>query len=260
MARLVEGVNDLATLRPDILPYWDYKENNKNGIYPNKVSAVSKKSASFICKKCGNPFDKKIRYLVQCTCKKCTSRKLVTGVNDLATTHPHLLKFWDYKENDKKGLDPTRLTIGSSRDAYWICEKCGKSYPQRISNQFKECNLCKVCVGKEVVTGVNDLATTHPIFLKEWDYEKNNEKGIYPTKISYGSHKRVHWKCGYGHSTYMEVYRKTTMETGCSECNKGRTTSYSEQYLFYCFSKIFKEVYNRYDLYGKETDIYIIIF
>lgn len=85
---VVTGVNDLATVRPDILSNWDYKENDKRGIYPNRASAVSRKVAKLICKKCGNPFDKRIRYLVECTCKKCTSRKLVTGVNDLSTLGP----------------------------------------------------------------------------------------------------------------------------------------------------------------------------
>lgn len=117
--------------------------------------------------------------------------------------------------------------------------------------------MCKVCLGKEVVTGVNDLATTHPYVLKYWDYKKNNEKGVYPTKITYGSQTDVNWICEQGHSTHSSVAKKIAQNCSCSECNSAKGTSYPEQYLFYCFSKIFKEVYNRYDLYGKEADIYI---
>ena len=130
MARLVEGVNDLATLRPDILEFWDYAENKKHGIYPDKVTCNSGKSAYFKCVKCGRTFDRHINQRVKGKdrCRVCTSKEVITGVNDIATTHPHWLKYWDYTENDKRGLDPTKLMAGSGKGAYFICQKCGKSY------------------------------------------------------------------------------------------------------------------------------------
>ena len=61
-------------------------------------------------------------------------KNAILGVNDLATTHPHIMKFWDYKKNTEElGLDPKKLLIGSRKTAYWFCEKCGVSYPQRIN-------------------------------------------------------------------------------------------------------------------------------
>ena len=331
--KVIEGVNDLATLRPDILPFWDYKENEKQGLYPNRITLGSNKSANFICEECGRSFDRSIRLRLngQSICGVCSSKEVISGINDLATTHPHLLKFWNYEENAKRGLDPTKLVIGSSKEAYWICEKCGetykqrisklkkrhsfcsacaghkvvvgkndiattcpellkswdynrnnslglyptgfiagshkevywicekcgKSYPQEICSKSRTQNLCSVCTGRDVVEGINDIATTHPYILKYWDYKKNDEKGIYPTKISYGSDTKAYWICEQGHSTYTEVDRKIGANIRCPLCNVAKGTSYPEQYLFYYFSKIFTHVYNRYTLHGKEADIYI---
>ena len=43
----------------------------------------------------------------------------------------------------------------------------------------------------------NSLEAMYPEVLAEWDYEKNNKKGIYPSKISYMSNEKVWWKMDY---------------------------------------------------------------
>ncbi len=48
-------------------------------------------------------------------------------------------------------------------------------------------------MAKKVVVGVNDIKTTHPNLLDEWDYEKNNKLRIFPEKVSHGSHEKVWW-------------------------------------------------------------------
>ena len=39
---------------------------------------------------------------------------------------------------------------------------------------------CPVCTNSLVVKGVNDITTTHPEYMKYWDYERNNELGYFP--------------------------------------------------------------------------------
>ena len=41
---------------------------------------------------------------------------------------------------------------------------------------------------KKVSIGVDDLATTNPEILKEWNYEKND---ILPTSVTKGSSRKV---------------------------------------------------------------------
>lgn len=53
-------------------------------------------------------------------------------------------------------------------------------------------------VGKQLIKGTNDLATTHPEVAKEWYQPKNGN--LTPSGVSYGSSKSVFWrcqKCGY---------------------------------------------------------------
>ena len=61
----------------------------------------------------------------------------------------------------------------------------------------------------KLVVGVNDLAAVHPELLKEWDYEKNNILKIYPDKITYGSNKRVWWKCSKGYSWNISIWSRS---------------------------------------------------
>lgn len=46
---VLEGFNDLATTRKDLLKEWDYEENNKIGLYPNKVMRGNHTLANWIC-------------------------------------------------------------------------------------------------------------------------------------------------------------------------------------------------------------------
>ena len=68
-----------------------------------------------------------------------------------------------------------------------------------------------------VVAGVNDLATTHPDIVQEWDYEKNID--IEPYEISYGSGYVAHWKCSKGHSYVMPVKDRVALKYGCPVCS-----------------------------------------
>ena len=45
-------------------------------------------------------------------CPVVAGQLVMEGVNDLGTTAPGLLKFWDYEKNNKIGLKPEYLTIG----------------------------------------------------------------------------------------------------------------------------------------------------
>ena len=49
---------------------------------------------------------------------------------------------------------------------------------------------CPYCSNNSILKGFNDLATTNPEVLNEWDYEKNRELGITPFLISHGSTKK----------------------------------------------------------------------
>lgn len=69
---------------------------------------------------------------------------------------------------------------------------------------------------KKVSIGVDDLATTNPEILKEWDYEKNYP--LTPKDVSIGSGKKVWLKCQNCGNKWMATIYNRSYGTGCPNC------------------------------------------
>ena len=52
----------------------------------------------------------------------------------------------------------------------------------------------------------------------EWNYEKNNKLKLNPLKITYGSQKKVWWKCKKGHEWNVSPNSRTMHESTCPFC------------------------------------------
>lgn len=76
--------------------------------------------------------------------------------------------------------------------------------------------VCPVCAERAVLQGYNDLGTTDPHLLSEWDYEKNSKWT--PSNVSRNSMKVVWWKCGAGHSYRAKITDRTIEQKGCPQC------------------------------------------
>jgi len=59
------------------------------------------------------------------------------------------------------------------------------------------------------------LDKTHPELLEEWDYGKNTIK---PEKITYGSHKKVWWKCKKCNQKWQANIKHRANKSGCPYC------------------------------------------
>jgi hypothetical protein len=115
---LIPGVNDLATVRPDIAAWWHPTHNGD--LTPNMVKPGSQIEVWWQCED-GHAFPGRVDY--RCdqkkrTCPVDTGRLLLTGVNDLATREPALVKDWDYERN---GFGPSEVVPGAKPHA-WICK------------------------------------------------------------------------------------------------------------------------------------------
>lgn len=62
----------------------------------------------------------------------------------------------------------------------------------------------------------NLLIDKYPNISKEWCYEKNSDYDI--NKITCGSHKKVWWKCDYGHQYEQVVNKRIYRNQGCKSC------------------------------------------
>ena len=83
----VEGVNDFATLHPDLLLDWDYKKNDKEGIYPNKLLGAPSVGVNWLCKKHNYAYvaTPNSRVYSGTGCKYCGREKLTRSVEAINT-------------------------------------------------------------------------------------------------------------------------------------------------------------------------------
>lgn len=242
--------------REDILKEWDTEKNRELlGLEVWMISYGNGKKAWWLCEQ-GHSYLQAITNKTNGNgCPYCANKKILKGYNDLTTTHPELCKEWDTEKNRKLlGLEIDKVSKGSDRKVWWLCKE-RHSYEQIITNKING-NTCPYCSGKKVLKGFNDLATTHPGLIEEWDYKKNK---ITPEEITAGSNKRVHWVCKINkdHKWGAKISNRTSKnKTGCPHCSN-RGTSFPEQYLYYVLKSKFKEVSNREVIDGLEYDIFI---
>ena len=127
-------------------------------------------------------------------CPVCSEQKVLVGYNDLATTHPLLLKEWHPSKN--LPTTPQSVSHGSKKEAIWICNK-GHAWKAASSTRTKGIG-CPYCANKKVLSGYKDLKTLCPHVAKEWH---PNKKGtLTPDMVVLGSGNKAWWlcsKCGY---------------------------------------------------------------
>ena len=259
------GKHKLITEFKDLMKEWDWETNNSIGLDPNTIYSSKGIKAHWICSKCGHHFASNIRTRVykHGGCPKCRAEETIrkrreTYVEQRGSVFDtDLIKEWDYEKNDELGLDPRKLTIGSSALVWWKCSKCGNSWQAKINNRGINKRGCPYCSNHKIKKGFNDLATTDPDLIKEWDYVNNTIK---PTEVSRGSGKKVYWICPVGHRYEATILHRTNGKTACPICNSGRQTSFAEQAVFFYVKKVFPDAISRYkDIFnnGMELDIYI---
>lgn len=124
---IVRGKNDVITLYPKIIEFWDF-ENNKENIY--SLSQFNQNRFHWKCNRM-HSFVKSMKDMCKSlSCPVCDgTSKTLTGINDLVTTDPEIVQFWDYEKNSKS---PHEVKSTSGYDAWWICEDTGKSFQRDV--------------------------------------------------------------------------------------------------------------------------------
>ena len=112
--KAIQGVNDFATLYPEMLKEWDYEENDQLGIKPQNVKKNTDKKVWWKCEK-GHEYKSSIVNRTKSKgtcCPYCSGNKVLKGFNDIASTNSELLKEWDYSKNTIK---PDEVTKGTHK-------------------------------------------------------------------------------------------------------------------------------------------------
>jgi len=172
--KAIQGVNDLATLYPQITEEWDYKKNEKLGLYTSAVSYGSSKKAWWVCPK-GHEYETAInrRTLRGNGCPICSGHKTVSGVNDFATLFPEIAKEWHPTRNGD--LKANEVSKKNGRKVWWQC-KYGHEWQATVKDRVIDNTGCPECSkikrGKSFTRGKvqerGSLADVNPELAKEW--------------------------------------------------------------------------------------------
>lgn len=203
------GVNDLKTRQPELGRQWNCE---KNGILcPEEVAEWSRQKVWWKCEK-GHEWEATVAARRNGHgCLYCTGQRPIKGETDFQTVHPQLALEWDFVKNGMRGADS--VSFGSTRKVWWIGKDCGHSYLMSPACRRRG-NGCPVCAGKQVLLGINDLESIHPLIAAEWDFERNVKK---PSEVTAGTPQKVWWKCGKGHSWEAAVSSRSKGH-GCPYC------------------------------------------
>ncbi len=140
------------------------------------------------------------------------SRKPKPG-QSLADRFPDIAKQWHPTRNG--ALTPSQIMPASNTKTWWRCRD-GHEWEATVAGRTSSRGSgCPVHAGRQVVMGVNDLATRFPDIAAQWHSTRNEYA---PDGIVAGSTTRVWWRCEQGHQWEVAVSSRTSRGSGCPVC------------------------------------------
>lgn len=206
-ARVIEGINDLATLKPELVQEW----SEKNKIKPSEVSIGSHKKVMWKCRY-GHEWEAgvKSRTINGTGCPYCSHNRVLEGFNDLASQMPEIAAEWSEKNYP---LLPTMVTPFANRKVWWKCSK-GHEWHTLISTRSGG-SKCPYCSGIILLKGFNDFATRQPQLAEEWS---DRNLPLTPDMVNEKSRKNVWWKCRECGNEWKSVVYARIKGTVCPVC------------------------------------------
>ena len=151
-------------------------------------------------------------------CPVCSGRQLLTGFNDLATTHPRIA-------GEAYGWDPAKVHNGSEVKLSWLC-KSDHIYEASVKSRTSKNSGCPFCAGQRALEGFNDLQTLFPEIAKE-------AKDVEAKRLLAGTHKKIQWECSLGHKWKATVSSRTSGGNGCPGCANSGFDPNEKGYLYF---------------------------
>lgn len=220
------GINDLATTHPDLAALC---EN------PTDATRVSRGSGTVITWICPNDSEHKPAASPNAilkpidngkyhfACPYCAGKAVLPGNNDLATTHP------DIAAQCAHPNDARTHVAGSNAVITWQCDKHPISVTWETSIIFRTHHRtgCPVCAGHRVITGINDLGTTHPNLAAEIAPLQSHDRTA--QDVTAGSNTQFLWKCSKNaEHTWVATVKDRIRGTRCPLCGNHHTSQQEE--------------------------------
>jgi hypothetical protein len=245
----------LTEVYPELVSqYWDYEKNNELNLDPEKLTLASNRKVWFKCPYDRNEWQASIVSTINqqwskgnAGCRACngtTERRRGEWQrrDPIAVEFPEeVAKYWFYEANKELGLDPMKLTIGSSKEAFFKCPIDSHEWVAplaQIKSSWNKGNSgCPACRGL-IATETTSLLALYPEYLSQyWDYEKNNKLDIFPDKVTKGSQKKAWFKCpidGYEYKAKITSIVRASWSvgnSGCARCGSGWTLEVIRQFV-----------------------------
>ena len=214
---LLQGFNDLASVRPDLIAEWDYKKNWP--VTPQTIIRGSGRVFAWICKR-GHHFEATVkgRMAAKIACPECMGIELhAEYIAKLEERLPTLLLEWD-REANSMTLD-SALRSGNKKAKFsWKCSRCAEDFQQQIVKRVSVNQGCPYCANLKIKPGLNDLATSNPALASEWDWDLNHP--LTPSDIPSHTSRKVWWICASQHKFKASVAHRSNGR-GCPSCSQG---------------------------------------
>ena len=123
-----------------------------------------------------------------CTdCPVCAGKRIVPGINDLASQCPKAASMW----SSKNKLSASEVTIGTCQKFFFECRNCGQEFESRIQDVVRSVSSdttgCPTCAGKRTASGINDLASQCPKAAAMW----SGKNAFTPSEVAATSSKKA---------------------------------------------------------------------
>ena len=199
--------------------------SDKDRHFAFEVTTGSKKRLTFVCPNCGQEFETRACNVVHsvmngCTgCPVCAGKRIVPGINDLASKYPEIAAMW----SSKNKLSASEVTIGTCQKFFFECRNCGQEFESRIQDVVRSVSSdttgCPTCAGKRTASGINDLASQCPKAAAMW----SGKNTFTPSEVAATSSKKavfVCHDCGQEFEARVRnvVHSVMNGRTGCPVC------------------------------------------
>lgn len=210
---LKKGSNDLATIYPAVILFWDYEKNEKR---PDQVLATLDNSYHFVCSN-GHHFKCTLRELVENDfhCPVCEGKRVDPEKTSLQALNPELTS--EFSVNNKSTA--SQIAFDTSRKVLWTCPTCGEDYLYPVNERKIGDNSCPYCNHTKLKSGVNDLTITNPQLASEFS-PRNDKKA---NEVGEWQVYEVYWICSKcGTEYYAKIRDRSVGDASCPACANKR--------------------------------------
>ncbi len=235
----------VAAMYPDLMKQWDWERNQP--IDPQSIGCYSNTKVSWICTEHGSwDAASKARVGLGSGCPKCARQQRLGSIPQQRGFLKHEMPgvYAELHPNKNSGVDVERLTCGSGRRVWWLCqsnqsrpEGCQHDHvweaPVRDRCALRKPTSCPFCTGL-LVCPCKSLAELQPGLLQFWDFAGNVvplAKPIEPSRLGVNSTRKVWWRheCAEGQVCHWlaspsKVVRrvKASGQVPCPHCAPAR--------------------------------------